>query len=128
MEKVEAEGVGPSGVLTKLWRVEMGIKWLQLESEDVDIEFDVLERGNSVRNMIGTICTTLNREKSALQTRKMESFSRDIPDLGEVMKFLTCPEVDSFYQQTLDEARQGVASKEHLYQAMIIIAGRLMLR
>ena len=90
MEKVEAEGVGPSGVLTKLRQVEMGIK---LESEDVDIEFDVLERGNSVRYMIGTICTTLNREKSALQTRKMESFSRDIPDLGEVTKFLTCPEV-----------------------------------
>ena len=128
VSSLEAGGIGPSGLLTKLRRISMAIQCFQLRCEDLPNEREVFESGTLVQNMISNICTSLSREKSHLQSSKLERFAQKLPDLSEIAKFITCPSVDAFYNETVKESSQGLVSREKLYQSMIIVAGRIMLR
>ena len=125
---VEKAGVGPSGILTKLRRLSMAIQCLQLSTGNMAKEIEVNERAAVVKSLLSTICASLTKEKSAKQTQKLLKFSRNVPEVSEVNKFISSPEVDAFYQQTVDDGRKGIVSVALLYKAMVIIAGRLMMR
>lgn len=128
VSSLEAGGVGPSGILSKLRRIVLAIQWHEVECEDCSNEREILERTSVAKKMIANISTTLTKDKNARQVRKLESFSRDIPDLSQVGSFMTSADMDAVFRDAVSDARNGLVSTEVLKDAMMIIAGRLMLR
>ena len=121
-------GIGPSGLMTKLRRLVMAIKYIGLSSEDVVTDNEVMEKARPVEEMISQLCVGLSKEKNLRQCNNLQRFSRQMPDLAGVNKFLTSPEVSTEYAETVTEARSGIVSTTKLSRAMTIVAGRLMLR
>lgn len=121
-------GIGPSGLMTKLRRLVMAIKYIGLSSEDVVTDNEVMEKARPVEEMISQLCVGLSKEKNLRQCNNLQRFSRQMPDLAGVNKFLTSPEVSTEYAETVTEDRSGIVSTTKLSRAMTIVAGRLMLR
>ena len=83
---LEKAGVGPSGVLTKLRRISIAIHSQEICNDNPEIDAEIAEKGNLAKSMIATLCTSLQREKSAKQTRSLENFSRNVPDLNVTVR------------------------------------------
>lgn len=112
VDDMETGGIGPSGLLTKLRRILMGIRFLEMTVEDMESEVVILERASVVKKMINSLCASLGKEKASLQAQRLETFARSMPDLSEVTGFITSPDVDAFYSGTVGDARKGVVSTE----------------
>ena len=71
----------------------------------------------------------LRRDKSRAQQCNLESFTRNLPDLSEVKKFLNNPQADYSFRETVEVTkRDGMGQIPRLREAMIIVAGRILLR
>ena len=126
VEVLESHNVGPSGVLTKLRRLRMFVDWVELESEDTKNEADIISRAAKVRSAITALSNPYRREKSSKQARRMEEFAEGVPDLGNVTEFLKSHRVDAFFDNVLQNKEE--ATNDQLRTAMLLVAGRLMMR
>ena len=61
---LEEGGIGPSGLLTKMRRISMAIKFTELSVESTEAEREVMDKASAVNAMIGNLSTSLSREKT----------------------------------------------------------------
>ena len=87
-----------------------------------------MDKASAVNAMIGNLSTSLSREKTQIQANKLLSFASQVPDLADVSKFLTCPDLDGYYTETVRQGHEGLVSTQRLNNCMLIVSGRLMLR
>lgn len=124
-EALESGGIGASGVLTKLRRISLAVQCFQFDQEDVESEVEIGGKALLVRGMIENVCASLKKEKMSTQKKRL---SQKLPNLSDTTKFLTSQEIDAEFESTVSQARKGIASVDSLHTAMIIVAGRIMLR
>ena len=86
---LEAGGIGASGVATKLRRVQMAIKCLGLQHEDLDTEVEFNNSKDMVWELLTSLITSLGRQKRKTQAAKLDQFAHNIPDLEELGAWLT---------------------------------------
>ena len=128
---VEEGGIGSSGILTKLRRLTMAIQCLLMSCEDLSTEMDVMEKSTSALAVLEQISKGLRREKGQNQERSLERFSRAVPDLSEITKFLSDPHADRAFKETVTMVVEDGDFRlplQRLRQAMLIVASRIMLR
>ena len=85
---MEQQGIGPSGVLTKLRRIDMASTLLALQAEDGSEEEEVAAKAERVRKVVKRLSAPLQKEKCARQSHKLEIFVEEMPDLEAVRDFL----------------------------------------
>ena len=129
VDSIENGGIGSSGVLKKLTHIAMAIKFLQCESEDLDREVEVHQKSVLALQTIERFSKGLRRDKSRAQQCNLESFTRNLPDISEVKKFLNNPQADHSFRETVEVTkRDGIIQIPRWREAMIIAAGRILLR
>ena len=126
---LEAGGIGASGVCTKLRRLQMAIKCLGLQHEDLETETTFREMKDRVWELLTSFITSLSRQKRKTQRAKLDHFAHHIPDLSQISDFITSRRVKNFIDATVATAKAGgEVEDDTLEQCMYLIAGRLMLR
>ena len=118
--------IGPSGIISKLMRIKMALEMVELESEDSPEESTVVALSRKAKETISRLCAPLRKEKYRKQASKLEEFSSEVPDLGEVRDFLE----DEKWTRFIEKVAYSVttATVDEMKKAMVVVAGRLMLR
>ena len=59
---LEGKEIGPSGILTKLWRLVMATEWLILDSEDTEHEEVISRQAGRVKEMVSRLSAPLRKD------------------------------------------------------------------
>ena len=102
------------------------MEWIQLEAVQGPNQDEVITKAQNVKATIAQLSTPLRQEKNKCQGEKLDDLSEHLPDMEQVTKFLTMKELDKYFQQVTVAAESATA--EELHAAMVLVAGRLMLR
>ena len=126
---LEEGGIGPSGILTKLRRIEMAITCLGHQHEDRDTEMEFCAKRDMVVSLLSGLRLSLDKEKRKVQVTKLDEFTHHMPELGEISEFISSRKVQNFLDEVCSKAQAGQdIAVETLQECMFLIAGRLMLR
>ena len=126
---LEEGGIGLSGVISKLRRVQMAITCLGHRHEDQETETDFCVKRDKVTNLISSVLTSLSRKKRKVQVAKLDTFAHNVPELSDISDFITSRQVEQYIDAASADAQSGgEVGADTLQQCMFLIAGRLMLR
>ena len=126
---LEEGGIGASGVATKLRRIQMAIKCLGLQHEDMETESRFHEMKEQAWGVLTSYITSLSRQKRKTQAAKLDSFAHNVPELGDITEFIISRRVEHFIDDAVATAQSGgEVADGTLEECMLLIAGRLMMR
>ena len=126
---LEEGGIGLSGVLSKLRRIEMAITCLGHQHEDRYTEVEFCAKRDLVMAPLSSIRSSLDREKRKVQVTKLDEFTHRMPELGEISEFISSRRVQNFLDEVCTKVQAGQdVSGETIKECMFLTAGRLMLR
>ena len=127
VSKLEADGVGPSGITSKLTRLQQG-----LDFHIIDAELDVAEdqryrKAQVVKTSIKNWKSTLSKEISKTRSTKLEALSEEAPSFESISCFTENLELRDVYQDVLQDIEQGrEVSEPHLSHCTAWVAGRTL--
>ena len=104
---LEDGGIGASGVATKLRRIQMAIKCLGLQHEDLESEVHFNDMKEKVSGVLASYITSLGRQRRKTQAAKLDEFAHHIPDLNDISDFISSRRVEKFVDATIATARSG---------------------
>ena len=123
------EGIGPSSILTYIHRLELALKCLCMQVEDLETEVEVTSKRDQFLSLLANLHTSLKKEKTQAQKKNLDQFTHQVPDLGDVTKFITEKSVTHYCKSTTKMVQSGQSvTADMLRNAMFIVTGRLLLR
>jgi len=126
LEWLEREGIGLSGILTKMHRLELALQCLCTQAEDLKTEIEVTAKCDQVLSLLANLRTSL--KKKTQTQKKLDQFAHKVPDLADVMKFITEESVTQYFKSTVEMVQSGQSViADWLRNTMLIVAGRLLL-
>ena len=121
-----ADGVGSSGITTKLTRLQQG-----LDYHIIDYELDVAEdaryrKAEVAKTAIRNWKSTLSREVHKNRAVKLEMLSEEGPFFDSISSFTENEELRTHYQETIKDIQEGIVEvpQDHLSQCTAWLAGR----
>ena len=125
--KLEADGVGPSGITTKLTRLQQGLDFHIMDA-DLDVEGDVRYRKAQVaKTAIKNWKSTLSKEINKTRSAKLEMLSEEAPSFDSISSFTENEELRAVYQDVLNDIEQGIeVSEAHFSHCTAWVAGRTL--
>ena len=125
--KLEADGVGPSGITTKLTRLQQGLDFHIIDA-NLDVAEDMRYRKAQVaKTAIKNWKSTLSKEISKTRLEKLEMLSEEAPSFDSISSFTENDELRAVYQEVVHDIEEGDEVPEaHLSHCTAWVAGRTL--
>ena len=126
--KLEADGVGPSGITTKLTRLQQCLDYHVIDSE-LDVAEDARYRKAEVaKTAIRNWKSTLSREVHKKRAEKLEMLSEAEPSFDSISSFTESEELRATYDEVINDLQEGIVEvpQTHLTHCTAWVAGQTL--